>query len=101
LFHRLDHAGRIERLVDEADVLHAVTEPPRDTRAFFRGRCLARYAAQISAASWDSVIFDLPGYDSLQRVPTMDPLRGTAEHVEALFERSATASELFAAITGR
>ncbi|MFD1858592.1 proteasome accessory factor PafA2 [Aeromicrobium camelliae] len=101
LFHRLDQAGRIERLVTDAEVLDAVSEPPRDTRAYFRGKCLEQYASQIAAASWDSVIFDLPGYDSLQRVPTMEPLRGTAEHVEELFARSGTATELFAAITGR
>ncbi|RLV55612.1 proteasome accessory factor PafA2 [Aeromicrobium phragmitis] len=101
LFHRLEQAGRIERLVGEDEVAEAVTEPPHDTRAYFRGRCLAQFAPQIAAASWDSVIFDLPGYDSLQRVPTMEPLRGTAEHVEQLFAQSATATELFSAITGR
>ena len=36
-------------------------QPPEDTRAYFRGRCLEQYADQIAAASWDSVIFDLPG----------------------------------------
>jgi proteasome accessory factor A len=50
--------------------------PPEDTRAYFRGRCLEKYADQVAAASWDSVIFDLPGRESLQRVPTIDPLRG-------------------------
>jgi hypothetical protein len=79
----------------------AVTDPPHDTRAYFRGMCLARFSQDIAAASWDSVIFDLPGRDSLQRIPTMEPLRGTAEHVGGLFESSTTASELFAAITGR
>ena len=63
--------------------------------------CLAKFSKDIAAASWDSVIFDLPGQDSLQRIPTMEPLRGTAEHVGRLFETSNTASELFAAITGR
>ena len=52
-------------------------EPPEDTRAYFRGRCLEKYADQVAAASWDSVIFDLPGRESLQRVPTIDPLRGS------------------------
>ena len=51
--------------------------PPEDTRAYFRGRCLAKYADAVAAASWDSVIFDLPGRESLQRVPTLEPLRGT------------------------
>ena len=55
----------------------------------------------VVAASWDSVILDLPGYESLQRIPTMEPLRGTADHVGALFESSADATALFRAITGR
>ena len=48
-------------------------KPPEDTRAYFRGRCLEQYADQIAAASWDSVIFDLPGRESLQRVPDDRP----------------------------
>ena len=74
--------------------------PPSDTRAYFRGRCLAKYADQIAAASWDSVIFDLPGRESLQRIPTMEPLRGTREHVGRLLDTSETAEDLFRAITG-
>ena len=59
----------------------AMHEPPEDTRAYFRGRCLEKYADDVAAASWDSVIFDLPGHESLQRVPTIEPLRGTKAHV--------------------
>jgi proteasome accessory factor PafA2 len=101
LYHQLVRTGRIDRLFTDAQIAAAVTDPPRDTRAYFRGMCLARFSGDIAAASWDSVIFDLPGRDSLQRIPTMEPLRGTAEHVGALFESSATAAELFTAITGR
>ncbi|MCD9152802.1 depupylase/deamidase Dop [Aeromicrobium duanguangcaii] len=101
LYHRLVAGGRIERLLDDETIAAAVTEPPHDTRAYFRGRCLERFAADIAAASWDSVIFDLPGYDSLQRVPTMEPLKGTAEHVDGLFGQIHSATELFRAITGR
>ena len=54
---------------------------------------------RIAAASWDSVIFDLPGHESLQRVPTIDPLRGSRQHVGALLDRCETAEELFAALT--
>ena len=74
-------------------------DPPVDTRAYFRGRCLDKYADSVAAASWDSVIFDLPGRESLQRVPTIDPLRGTRAHVGELIDRSATARDLVAAIT--
>jgi len=99
LFQRLVARGSIDRLVSAEEVTRAVTEPPEDTRAYFRGRCLAQYADQIAAASWDSVIFDLPGRDSLQRVPTIEPSRGTRQHVGALLDRCETAEELFAAIT--
>ncbi|MBA3310201.1 MAG: proteasome accessory factor PafA2 [Nocardioidaceae bacterium] len=100
LYHRLVTRGSIERLLTDDEVARAVAEPPDDTRAYFRGRCLAKYPDRIAAASWDSVIFDLPGRDSLQRIPTMEPSRGTRQHVGALLDRCATAEELFAALTG-
>ncbi len=99
LYHRLVRAGRIERLVTDEQVQHAMTEPPADTRAYFRGQCLARYPDSIAAASWDSVIFDLPGHESLQRVPTIDPLRGSKAHVGALLDSHDTALGLFEALT--
>ena len=98
LYHRLVARGRIQRLVDDAEVARAVTAPPQDTRAYFRGECLRRYATEIAAASWDSVIFDVPGFDTLQRVPTLEPLRGTKAHVGELLDRCATASDLLAAL---
>ena len=91
----------MQRLLDESEVQRAVTEPPADTRAYFRGRCLAKYSDSVAAASWDSVIFDIPGYDSLQRVPTMEPQRGTREHVGELLDRCETAADLVAALTGK
>ena len=99
IYHRLVRGGRMDRITSDEEVAAAVAEPPHDTRAFFRGRCLSRFASDVAAASWDSVVFDLPGYESLQRVPTMEPLRGTAEHVGSLFETSASATALFRAIT--
>jgi proteasome accessory factor A len=76
-----------------------VVNPPEDTRAYFRGRCLAQYADRIAAASWDSVIFDLAGRDSLQRVPTLEPLRGTKAYVGGLLDRCVSAEELFEHLT--
>jgi len=99
LYHRLVRMGRIDRLLHDDEVVHAMHRPPVDTRAYFRGRCLEQYADQIAAASWDSVIFDLPGHESLQRVPTIDPLRGTKAHVGELLDRCDTAERLFAALT--
>ncbi|NPC96389.1 depupylase/deamidase Dop [Nocardioides sp. zg-DK7169] len=99
LYHRLVAGGRIQRLLDDTQIEAAMHEPPADTRAYFRGRCLEKYAEHVAAASWDSVIFDLPGRDSLQRVPTADPLRGSRAHVGELLDRCKTATDLFAVLT--
>jgi proteasome accessory factor A len=47
------------------------------------------------------VIFDIPGRESLQRVPTLEPLRGTKAHVGGLLDASASAADLVAALTGQ
>ncbi len=101
LYNRLASRGRLVRIINERDVLAAMDEPPTDTRAYFRGRCLRQYPDAVAAASWDSVIFDIPGRESLQRVPTMEPLRGTKAHVGALLDNCATAAELVGALTGQ
>jgi proteasome accessory factor PafA2 len=99
LYNKLVGMGQMERLLSDEEVVEAVHVPPTDTRAYFRGRCLEQYAERIAAASWDSVIFDLPGRESLQRVPTIDPLRGSEAHVGQLLDRCGTAEELFEALT--
>ncbi len=88
----------MERLVDDAAVAEAVTVPPRDTRAWFRGQCLARWPDAVVTANWDSLVFDL-GTDPLRRVPMMDPLKGTADHTEALLDASASPTDLLERLT--
>jgi proteasome accessory factor PafA2 len=83
----------LQRLTTDAEIERAVTEPPTDTRAYFRGKCLQRWASQIVAANWDSMVFDIGG-DPLRRVPMMDPTRGTEAHVGRLMAESTTSAEL-------
>ncbi len=100
LYNRLAERGRVERLLTEEAIQAAVEDPPEDTRAYFRGRCLAQFGDSVAAASWDSVIFDLPGRDSLQRVPMLEPLRGTKAHVGGLMDGCETAEQLLDALAG-
>jgi proteasome accessory factor A len=91
LFARLP----MQHLISEADIVSAMTEPPTTTRAYFRGKCLQRFASSIAAANWDSMVFDLsPTKETLQRVPMMEPLRGTAAIVDRLFEGCSNPAEL-------
>ncbi len=93
VFHRLLKAGHVQRIVPQEAVLHAINNPPMDTRAYFRGMCLKRFPEQIHAASWNSLIFDVEG-QALQKVPMQYPLRGTREMVGDLIQQSPTAGEL-------
>lgn len=84
LFHKLRAAGAVDHIVSPERVKFAVAHPPADTRAFFRGEVMAQFPEHICGASWDSVIFDVPQRATLQRVPMLDPWKGTKEHVGEL-----------------
>ena len=99
LYERLLRSGRIERVVDEAAVRAAVADPPTGTRAYFRGTCLARWPQAVVAANWDSIVLDV-GTDPLRRIPMMDPLKGTRDHVGALLASCATPLELVERLAG-
>ncbi|WP_320538249.1 depupylase/deamidase Dop [Pseudarthrobacter sp. IC2-21] len=100
LYYRFLARNRMQRIVDDAVIAAAVTEPPPDTRAFFRGRCVSSFGKDVVGASWDSVIFDVPGYGRLQRVPTREPLRGTKALTGGLFTRHRTAGPFLAELLG-
>jgi proteasome accessory factor A len=93
LFARLP----MQTLFDVEQVAAAVEEPPHDTRAYFRGRCLQKWGSSVVAANWDSLVFDL-GTDPLRRVPMMDPLRGTKELVDTLIDQCETPAQLLEAL---
>ncbi len=104
-YHDLDPARSLAARVglralhETADIARAVTSPPASTRAFFRGQCVARYPDDVVAANWDSVVFDL-GTGPLHKVPTADPLRGTAALTADLFAHAPHARDLLAALEG-
>ena len=64
---KLDAAGRIHRLVTEAEVQRAADAPPEGTRAAVRGTAIHRYS-QIVGASWTCLLLDVPGAPELARL---------------------------------
>jgi len=99
LYQRLVNRGAIKRLFDDCAVATAVAEPPTDTRAFFRGSCVRRYPEDLVAANWDSLVFDV-GEETLKRVPMMEPLKGTSQHVADLLEAAPNAAAMVRALGG-
>jgi proteasome accessory factor PafA2 len=90
--------GLLEMSPDE-QIRHAVHHAPDSTRAYFRGECVTRFPDDIVSANWDSIVFDV-GHGPLQRIPMMDPTRGTRELAGPLFEQNLTAVALVAALNG-
>jgi proteasome accessory factor PafA2 len=57
LFNELVRTGSMRRLVEEHEIKEAIFQPPLTTRAFFRGRSVARFHRQISSIQWDEITF--------------------------------------------
>lgn len=99
LYFRLEHDGCVERLLTDEEIQRAMTAPPEDTRAYFRGTCLRKFPAQVVAASWTSVQLEVGGA-TVKRIPTADPTRGTRALVGELLEGSDSPAELVARLAG-
>jgi len=99
LYSRLVSRGSVQRMFTDDEIDSAVVDPPTDTRAYFRGQCMARFPGSVVAANWDSLVFDI-GEETLKRVPMMEPLRGTEDHVGELLDSSEDAAALLRALGG-
>ena len=99
LFRRLQNRGNIRRLFTDSQVMEAASEPPSETRAYFRGKCVTKYGEKVVAANWDSLVFD-SAEANLKRVPMMEPLRGTKALVGSLIDESDSVQELIQGLGG-
>src|SRR5438067_1460855 len=57
LYYELARQGSVRRLVKEEEIKTAIFTPPETTRAFFRGRSVARFNDQIASIQWDELVF--------------------------------------------
>lgn len=55
---KLTRAGALDRISTDEEVAHAMTNPPRDTRAWLRGRMVALRPEIVDAAGWASIVLD-------------------------------------------
>ncbi|MEO5722637.1 MAG: proteasome accessory factor PafA2 family protein, partial [Chthoniobacterales bacterium] len=57
LHYELVRRGAMRRFVTEDEIAAAIVTPPETTRAYFRGRAVARFGEAISALQWDEIVF--------------------------------------------
>jgi proteasome accessory factor A len=88
-------AGRanLDRLVDETLVDLAINEPPEDTRAYFRGKCVSKWPRDVVSANWDSMVVDVGGGE-LRRIAMSEPQRGTRDLIGSLVDKAVTTNDL-------
>jgi Pup amidohydrolase len=61
LYYELVHEGQMRRVVTEDDVRRALFTPPEGTRAYFRGRAVAKFDSQIASLGWEAIHFGNDG----------------------------------------
>jgi proteasome accessory factor A len=98
LYYTLERSNMIDRLVPDNEIVKAESTPPTGTRAYFRGRCVTKYARAVYGASWTSILFDV-GNTTIKKIPLMDPLRGTESLTHELLESCESAESLLAKLT--
>jgi len=98
IFYKLQRDGLVMRLCDDKEIDRFVSHAPGDTRAYFRSRCIQKYAQEIFLLNWEVVGFD---HGEVHRmVPLLNPLKGTREQFESLFAKCADSAALISAMEG-
>ena len=57
LYYELLRQGSMRRVVTEEEIKAAIFTPPDTTRAYFRGRSVARFNDSIESIQWDEMVF--------------------------------------------
>lgn len=85
LYYGLEQAGLMRRVPAPEAVERAMHEPPEDTRAAVRGRCIAKFGAAVRSAQWDHVTLDTsrgPRRIDLTDLFDPDAIRATLREIE-------------------
>jgi proteasome accessory factor A len=92
LFHALEGQGAMRRLVADDNIAAAALFPPETTRAYFRGRSVAKYGTSVSSVQWDEVVFTDNGRPRRVALPEVfDDAR--LERLNALCQQDLPAAE--------
>jgi proteasome accessory factor A len=98
LFYKLQRDGMTTRLCDDTEISYFVEHAPDDTRAYFRSRCLQKYAREIFLLNWEVVGFD---HGAVHRmVPLLNPLKGTRAQYEEIFMNAGDSRALLSRLEG-
>lgn len=96
LYHALVRKGAMKSMVSAEEIARAAVHPPEDTRAYFRGRAGEKFAADLTASSWQSMLFTVDG--ELYRVPLDLVGAHTKQQVGQLIDSAETTEALLSGL---
>jgi proteasome accessory factor PafA2 len=94
LFYSLQEQGFVEQMLNDAAIQRHERHPPEDTRAWFRGKCIEKFAPEICLLNWEVVGFDQGEVHRM--VPLLNPLKGGQSQYSELFARARHSRDLIA-----
>jgi proteasome accessory factor PafA2 len=82
LYYELLRKGLMRRITSEEEIKTAIFSPPETTRAFFRGRAVARFNDEISSIQWDEIVFTNEAHSFRVSLPeaAMNPRLNALNH---------------------
>ena len=97
LYYELMREGQMRRIVSEDEIRRAIFYPPETTRAYFRGRAVARFNREIETIQWDAIAFASNGIRRTVELPHPAYDAGL-ERVNAAIRGARTFAEMAAAL---
>ena len=93
LYYELVRQGQMRRIVSEEEIKNAIFQPPTTTRAFFRGRSVAKFNCEIASIQWNELTFHHNG--TIYSVSLERPSHDVGlDRVNAAIRHARTFSEL-------
>src|ERR1700730_652317 len=96
LYYELQRQGSMRRVVNEDEIRRAIFSPPETTRAFFRGRAVARFTDQIESIQWNEIVLSDAGRS--QRIALPEPVDENLKRLNAAVRESANFADFLRAL---
>src|SRR5438128_2277608 len=96
LYYELVRHDSMRRVINEDEIRHAIFSPPETTRAFFRGRAVARFTDQIESIQWNEIVLGADGRS--QRIALPEPADPSLERLNEAIRKSADFGDFVSAL---
>jgi len=96
IYNQLVSKGKIKRILTDDEIDLALFTPPKDTRAYMRGKSLNKFSSEIENCNWQYIyIKDKDKEDSKLKIDLDDLLSGTEDDSAYLISKANTIYELY------